>query len=45
MMEDIQDEGKEWALEHNPLADPDEKRVLFAAFDSFRYVGSAFTSI
>lgn len=23
----------------DPLADPEERRVLYAAFDSFRYVG------
>ncbi|KAL2038920.1 hypothetical protein N7G274_008260 [Stereocaulon virgatum] len=35
-MEDLRDQSQEWGLEYNHLADPDEKRVLFAAFDSFR---------
>ena len=28
--------NKEWELEHDPFSDPEEKRVLFAALDSFR---------
>ena len=30
------EEGNEWGMEHDPFADPEEKRVLFAALDSFR---------
>ena len=37
-MERLPDEDKEWGLEHDPFSDPEEKRVLFAALDSFRYV-------
>lgn len=29
---------EEWAGEFDPLSDPQERRVLFAALDSFRYV-------
>lgn len=34
------EEGEErsWAGDFDPLADPEERRVLFAAFDSFRCV-------
>ena len=32
------------AEEIDPLADPDEKRVLYAALDSFRY-GSCFVLV
>lgn len=32
-------EGEEtWAGDFDPFSDPEERRVLFAAFDSFRYV-------
>lgn len=31
------DEVRSWAGDLDPLADPDERRVLFAALDSFRY--------
>jgi hypothetical protein len=27
-----------WEGDFDPFADPEERRVLFAAFDSFRYV-------
>lgn len=27
----------EWEGDFDPLADPEERRVLFAALDSFRY--------
>lgn len=27
-----------WGGDFDPFADPEERRVLFAAFDSFRYV-------
>ena len=37
-MERLLDEDKEWGLEHDPFSDPEEKRVLFTALDSFRYV-------
>ncbi|KAL2818354.1 N2227-like protein-domain-containing protein [Aspergillus granulosus] len=30
------DEAQSWTGDFDPLADPDERRVLFAAFDSFR---------
>ena len=34
-------EGEEtWAGDFDPFSDPEERRVLFAAFDSFRYVRS-----
>jgi hypothetical protein len=29
---------RSWAGDFDPFADPEERRVLFAAFDSFRYV-------
>lgn len=32
-------EESSWGGDFNPFADPEERRVLFAAFDSFRYVG------
>ena len=33
----VQSEGsKEWEMEHDPFSDPEERRVLFAALDSFR---------
>ena len=28
--------SKEWEMEHDPFSDPEERRVLFAALDSFR---------
>lgn len=31
------EEIRSWAGDFDPLADPDERRVLFAALDSFRY--------
>jgi hypothetical protein len=41
------EEVRSWAGDFDPLADPDERRVLFAALDSFRYgyvlVSSLFT--
>ena len=37
-MERLPDKDKEWGLEHDPFSDPEEKKVLFAALDSFRYV-------
>ena len=37
-MDRLPDKDKEWGLEHDPFSDPEEKRVLFAALDSFRYV-------
>jgi carnosine N-methyltransferase len=33
------EEESSWGGDFNPFADPEERRVLFAAFDSFRYVG------
>jgi len=35
---DDQDEVRSWAGDFDPFADAEERRVLFAAFDSFRYV-------
>jgi hypothetical protein len=32
------EEVRSWAGDFDPFADPDERRVLFAAFDSFRWV-------
>jgi hypothetical protein len=32
------EEGNEWSGGFDPFADPEERRVLFAALDSFRYV-------
>ena len=31
------EEESTWGGDFNPFADPEERRVLFAAFDSFRY--------
>lgn len=31
-----------WGGDFDPFSDPEERRVLFAAFDSFRYVGRQF---
>lgn len=31
-------EARSWAGDFDPFADAEERRVLFAAFDSFRYV-------
>jgi hypothetical protein len=32
------EEDNAWEGDFDPFADPEERRVLFAAFDSFRYV-------
>ena len=32
------EEENSWGGDFNPFADPEERRVLFAAFDSFRCV-------
>jgi len=32
------EEENTWEGDFDPFADPEERRVLFAAFDSFRYV-------
>lgn len=32
-----------WAGDFDPFADPDERRVLFAAFDSYRFVFYSYT--
>ena len=32
-------------LEFDPLSDPEERRVLYAALDSFRFVGIAFRTV
>ena len=32
-----EEESPEWAGDFDPLSDPEERRVLFAALDSFRY--------
>jgi hypothetical protein len=32
------DEERSWAGDFDPFSDPEERRVLFAAFDSFRWV-------
>lgn len=32
------EEESGWGGDFDPFADPEERRVLFAAFDSFRYV-------
>ena len=33
------EEERSWQGDFDPFADPEERRVLFAAFDSFRCVG------
>lgn len=33
-----EEEERSWAGDFDPFADPEERRVLFAAFDSFRCV-------
>jgi hypothetical protein len=32
------EEDASWGGDFDPFSDPEERRVLFAAFDSFRYV-------
>ena len=32
------DEERSWAGDFDPFSDPEERRVLFATLDSFRYV-------
>lgn len=32
----LEGEEQTWAGDYDPFADPEERRVLFAAFDSFR---------
>jgi hypothetical protein len=32
------EEEASWGGDFDPFSDPEERRVLFAAFDSFRYV-------
>lgn len=32
------EEEASWGGDFDPISDPEERRVLFAAFDSFRYV-------
>jgi hypothetical protein len=32
------EEESSWGGDFDPFSDPEERRVLFAAFDSFRYV-------
>lgn len=32
------DDSQTWGGDFDPFADPDERRVLFAAFDSYRCV-------
>lgn len=39
-MNEIPDPTETWEGEFDPLADPEERRVLFAALDSFRCVAS-----
>lgn len=36
--EESQDPAETWEGEFDPLADPEERRVLFTALDSFRCV-------
>jgi hypothetical protein len=35
-MSDHEQTEEEWAGDFDPFSDPDERRVLFAALDSFR---------
>jgi carnosine N-methyltransferase len=35
------EETGEWGGDFDPFSDPEEKRVLFGALDSFRYVDCA----
>lgn len=39
------EEENGWGGDFNPFADPEERRVLFAAFDSFRYVDGQLITI
>lgn len=39
---DDPEEERSWAGDFNPFEDPEERRVLFATLDSFRYVYSFF---
>lgn len=38
MSYELQDPEESWEGEFDPLADPEERRVLFATLDSFRCV-------
>lgn len=37
-MNELGDDDDTWAGDFDPFADPEERRVLFATLDSFRYV-------